>query len=237
MTTPDALATARRAAGIAAAGLVERGMRVGLGTGSTAAEAIQELGRRVADEGLEFVGVATSFAAERLARMHGIELATLDDPRLRGPALDVALDGADEIDPALTLIKGRGAAHTRERVVASLAARFVVLADSSKLVDRLGTRAPVPVEVLPMATPAIERALRALGAEPVLREGNGKDGPVVTDQGFWIVDARFQGIDDAGGLAEAIRRIPGVLDHGIFVGLATDALIGMPDGSVSRRQA
>jgi ribose 5-phosphate isomerase A len=238
--SPDPLAAARRAAGIAAAGLVENGMRVGLGTGSTAAAAIGELGRRVAEEGLRFVGVATSFAAERLGRLQGIDLAVLDDPRLAsesGPRLDLALDGADEVDPALTLIKGRGAAHTRERVVAALAQRFVVLVDSSKLVEQLGTRSPVPVEVLPMAAPSVEHSLRTLGGEPVLREGGGKDGPVVTDQGFWILDARFPGIDDAAGLAEAIRGIPGVLDHGIFVGLASEALVGLPDGSVSRRLA
>jgi ribose 5-phosphate isomerase A len=119
--------------------------------------------------------------------------------------------------------------------VATLAERFVVLVDSSKLVDRLGTRAPVPVEVLPMALAAVEHALRNLGASPVLREGKGKDGPVVTDQGFWILDARFPGIDDPVALADAIRRIPGVLDHGIFAGLASEALVGMRDGGVSRR--
>ncbi len=239
----DPAREARRAAGAAAAAMVEDGMRLGLGTGSTAAEAIAALGQRVREDGLSIVGVATSFSAERLARRHGVPLVSLDDLGLDTatpgtPVLDLALDGTDEVDPALNLIKGRGAAHTREKVVASLAARFVVLADAGKLVDRLGTRAAVPVEVVPMAAPAVARALRGLGGEPLLREGKAKDGPVVTDQGLWIIDAHFtSGIDEAAVLSRAISDIPGVLDHGIFVGLATEALIGMPDGSVDRRVA
>lgn len=184
------------------------------------------------------LGVPTSFAAERLARAHGVPLATLDDLGLDrlapgAPALDLALDGADEVDPSLDCIKGRGAAHTREKVVASLAARFVVLVDPAKRVGRLGTAAPVPVECVPMALPAVARALRTLGAEPVLREGKGKDGPVVTDQGFFLLDARFpDGLDYVERLDALIKRIPGVLDHGLFVGLVTDLLVGHPDGRV-----
>jgi len=216
-------------------------MRIGLGTGSTAAEAIAVLGRRIRDEGLGIAGVPTSFAAERLARQHGVPLLTLDDLGLEAsapaaPALDLALDGADEVGPALTLIKGRGAAHTRERVVAALAARFIVLADESKIVERIGTRSPVPVEVLPMAAPAVARALRGLGSDAVLRESSGKDGPLVTDQGFWIIDAHFRaGVDDPEALARELDAIPGVLDHGLFVGTAAEALVGMSDGSVVRR--
>jgi ribose 5-phosphate isomerase A len=231
---------AKRAAGEAAAALVEEGMRVGLGTGSTTAFAVEALGRRVRAEGLRVVGVPTSFAAERLARLHGVPLAGLDDLGLDRlapgvPALDLALDGADEVDPALNVIKGRGAAHTREKVVAALAARFVVLIDPSKEVARLGTTMPVPVEVLPFAEPAVARALRGLGAEPVLRMGQKKDGPIVTDQGFWVLDARFDGIEDPAALAAALAAIPGVLDHGLFVGLATDVLVGDTDGMVRRR--
>lgn len=214
-------------------------MTVGLGTGSTTAFAIEALGRRVAD-GLDVVGVPTSFAAERLARQHGIPLTTLDAlgldrlPTAEAP-LDLAFDGADEVDPDAALIKGRGAAHVREKVIASLAARFVVLVDGSKLVDRLGTTAPVPVEVLPFAEPAVTRALRGLGAEPELRMGERKDGPVVSDQGLWVLDARFDGIDDPAGLGVAIDTIPGVLGHGVFVGLATDVLVGEADGQVRHR--
>lgn len=228
---------AKRATGAAAAALVEDGMRLGLGTGSTTAFAIEAVGRRVREEGLDVAGVPTSFAAERLARLHGIPLLTIDDlgldalPTAQSP-LDLAFDGADEVDPAGALIKGRGGAHVREKVVASLAARFAVLVDESKLVGRLGTTAPVPVEVLPMAEAAVARALRGLGAEPALRMGARKDGPVVTDQGFWILDARFDGIADAGRLGAAIDAIPGVLGHGIFVGLTTDVLVGARGGAV-----
>ncbi|HYE95679.1 MAG TPA: ribose-5-phosphate isomerase RpiA [Rubricoccaceae bacterium] len=232
---------AKRAAGEAAAALVEDGMRLGYGTGSTTAFALEALGRRVREEGLRVVGVATSFAAERLAHAHGLPLATLADLGLDRlatgtPALDLALDGADEVDGAFNLIKGRGAAHTREKVVASLAARFVVLIDPSKEVERLGTKMPVPVEVLPMAEPAVARALRGLGAEPVLRMGQAKDGPVVTDQGLWLLDARFpEGVGDAVTLDRALHAIPGVLEHGLFVGLATDVLVGEADGTVRHR--
>ncbi len=228
---------AKRAAGLAAADLVESGMRLGLGTGSTTAYAIEALGRRVREEGLDVAGVPTSFAAERLARSCGIPLLSLDDlgldtlPTATVP-LDLAFDGADEVSPTADLIKGRGGAHVREKVVASLAARFAVLVDASKLVDRLGTIAPVPVEVLPMAEPAVARALRGLGAEPALRMGERKDGPVVTDQGLWILDAMFDGIDDPAGLGAAIDAIPGVLGHGLFVGMATDVLVGEVDGGV-----
>ncbi|ARA94622.1 MAG: ribose-5-phosphate isomerase RpiA [Bacteroidetes bacterium] len=228
-TTADDIA--KQAAGEAAARLATDGMCLGLGTGSTTAWALAALGRRVQEEGLRIRGVPTSFAAERLARRVGIPLTSLDAVE----RLDLALDGADEVSPALDLIKGRGAAHTREKVVAAQADRFVVLVDPSKLVDRLGTRAAVPVEVLPMATSPVMRALERLGGAPELRMGQGKDGPVVTDQGFWVVDVRFaDGIDDPVDLGRAIKALPGVLDHGLFLGMATEALIGRPDGTVER---
>lgn len=223
---------AKHAAGEHAATLVDSGMRLGLGTGSTTAYAIAAIGRRVRQDGLDVCGVPTSFAAERLAREHGIPLATLDDV----DALDVAFDGADEIDPAMNLIKGRGAAHTREKVVAAQAERFVVLGDPSKPVDRLGTRMPLPIEVLPMATAPVTRRVTALGGTATLRMGQAKDGPVVTDQGFWVLDADFHdGIDDLDALNTALLTTPGVLDHGLFLDLATDVLIGRPDGSVDHR--
>lgn len=207
-------------------------MRLGLGTGSTTAYAIAALGRRVREEGLTIVGTPTSFAAERLAREHGVPLASLDEL----DALDIAFDGADEVSPVLDLIKGRGGAHTREKVVAALARRFVVLVDPSKLVDRLGTKMPLPVEVLPMATAPVMRSLERLGARPELRMARAKDGPVVSDQGFWIIDAHFDGIDDPAVLNRDIRMLPGVLDHGLFIQLATDVLIGEEDGTVRRQE-
>ena len=234
--TSDPQTEAKRVVGHAAAALVEDGMRLGLGTGSTTAFAIEALGQRVRD-GLGVVGVPTSFAAERLARAAGVPVVSLDELGLDDPAagphpLDLALDGADEVSPTGDLVKGRGGAHVREKVVAALAARFVVLVDASKRVERLGTTQPVPVEVLPFAEPAVARSLRALGARPVLRMGERKDGPVVTDQGLWILDARFDGIDDPDALGAAIDGLPGVLGHGLFVGMATDVLVGTAGGGI-----
>ena len=221
------LEAAKRAVGERAAELIEDGMRVGLGTGSTAAYTLAALGRRIKEEGLRIIGTPTSVAARLISREHGIPMATLDEL----DRLDIAFDGADEVDRDLDVIKGRGAALTREKVVASLADRFVVLIDESKLVDRLGARA-VPVEVLPMAIAPVMRSLEEMGSRPELRMAEKKDGPVVTDQGFWIVDAYFRPIEDAASLARAIRSLPGVLDHGLFVGLATDVLVGREEGVV-----
>lgn len=227
---------AKQIVGRAAADLVENGMRLGLGTGSTTAFALEAIGQRIAADGLQVVGVPTSFAAERLARQHGIPLTTLDAV----DALDLALDGADEVaerDGAFLLIKGRGGAHAREKVVAAAAERFVVLIDPSKEVEQLGSTMPVPVEVLPFAAAPVARALRALGGEPTLRMAQKKDGPVVSDQGFWIFDTRFDAIASPADLDAALHAIPGVLDHGLFLGLATDVLVGEPDGTVRHRRA
>lgn len=219
---------AKQAAGEHAATFVRDGMVVGLGTGSTTAYALEALGRRIRDEDLQIRGVPTSYAAEILARRHGIPLATLDDV----DGIDIAFDGADEVDPALALIKGRGAAHTREKVIASESARFVVLIDPSKRVEQLGTTMPVPVEIVPMAAAPVLRMLEAEGAAPEIRMGQRKDGPVVTDQGLWVLDAHFEGIADPHEIDRALLRQPGVLDHGLFLALATDVLVGQPSGEV-----
>lgn len=208
--------------------MIKSGMKLGLGTGSTAALAIEELGIRVREEGLDVTGVPTSFASERLARQHGISVSTLDET----PELDLAFDGADEVDADMTLIKGRGAAQTREKIVAAQAARFVVLVDESKMVTRLGTKFPLPVEIVPMAAAPVMNVLRSLGAQPELRMGAKKDGPVVSDQGLWILDGMFDEITDARNVNEILLNTPGVVDHGLFIDMATDVLIGKSDGSV-----
>jgi ribose 5-phosphate isomerase A len=231
MKNGDGAREAKRLAGIEAAALVRSGFVVGLGTGSTAAFAIAELGRRVREEGLSIRGIPTSFSAAILARDSGIPLAALDDVA----SIDLAIDGADEIDPGKNLIKGGGAAHTREKVIASAAARFVVVADESKLVARLGEKAPVPVEVIPMAFSPVLRRLRSLGAVPEIRMGHRKDGPVITDQGNFIIDARFARIDDPAALERAINEIPGVLDNGLFIGMAETVLIGSTGSGGVRR--
>lgn len=224
----DLQAAAKKAVGEHVASLISSGMTLGIGTGSTAAMAIEALGRRIAEEGLQVRGVATSFAAERLARQHGIGLTTLDEI----PDLDLAFDGADEVDPAFTLIKGRGAAQTREKIVASRAKQFIVLVDESKMVDKLGYRMPLPVEVVPMAVTPVMKVLSALGATAEIRMGMKKDGPVVSDQGMWVVDAMFDGISDPEHVNDVLLKTPGVVDHGLFIGLATQVLVGTSEGTV-----
>jgi len=209
--------------------MIESGMTLGVGTGSTAALAIEELGIRIKNEGLQVRGVATSFAAERLCRQHGITLTTLDVE----PNLDLAFDGADEVDPNFTLIKGRGAAQTREKIVAAQAKSFVVLVDESKMVEQLGTRMPLPIEVVPMAVTPILNVLSSMGATSEIRMGMKKDGPVVSDQGMWIVDATFNGIVDAAQVNRELLMTPGVVDHGLFLNMATMILVGKADGSVN----
>ena len=213
--------------------MVEDGMCLGIGTGSTAAYAIEAIGRRVAAGGIRVVGVPTSYSADRLAREHGIPLTTLDDVQ----RIDLAFDGADEVDPQFNLIKGRGAAHTREKVVASEADRFVILIDITKRVEVLGTRMPVPVEVIPVAVAPVSRAIVRLGGDPSLRMGANKDGPVVTDQGMWIIDAAFDGIPSPEALDRDLNQIPGVVGHGLFVGMATDLLIGVSGEEVLHERA
>ncbi len=219
---------AKRAAGEQAASWVQNGMRIGLGTGSTVAYALEALGRRVREEGLSFSGVPTSLATEQIARRLDLPLVALAETG----RLDMAIDGADEIDPHWRLIKGGGGAHTREKIIAGQADRFAVLVDGSKVVRRLGAAFPVPVEVVPLAARSVMEALRDLGASPALRTDK-SGGPVCTDQAFHILDALFEGgIEDPEALGSAIKNIPGVLDHGIFVGYTTDVLIGGEDGSV-----
>jgi ribose 5-phosphate isomerase A len=222
---------ARRKVGLAGAALARDGMIVGLGTGSTAAFAIEEIGRRVREEKLALVGVPTSWSAAELARRAGIEVRGVSEV----PRIDLALDGADEVGPRLALIKGGGAAQTQEKVVAADAARFVVLVDDSKVVARLGERWPVPIEVLAFALRPVQHALERLGAHPELRKGSGKDGPVVTDHGNLVLDAKFPGIDDAAALARELDAIPGIVEHGLFVDLADEVLVGSrQDGTVRR---
>ena len=222
MPSKDLTREMKKTVGVEAARMVGRGDVVGLGTGSTAVFMIEELGRRVREENLDVVGIPTSFDASVLARKNGIPAGTPDDVE----RIDIAVDGADEVDPAKNLIKGRGAAHLREKIVDGMADRFVVIVDESKLVDRLGSKCPVPLEVLPMAVQPVMRAVEALGGAPLLRMAAHKDGPVITDQGNMVVDARFDGIDDPGEMERTLNNIPGILENGLFVGMATEILIG-----------
>jgi ribose 5-phosphate isomerase A len=215
----------KRASGIAASQLVESGMVVGLGTGSTVAYTIKELGRRVREEGLEILGVVTSYQSEMLAIEAGIPLTTL----AQHPELDLAIDGADQIDSNLYAIKGGGAAHTREKIVSVSAKLFVVVADESKTSVQLDKT--VPVEVLPFAKELVIRKIRELGGNPELRLALRKDGPVITDNGNFVLDSSFGVIQNPEDLSLKLSSIPGVVEHGIFSNV-NELYIGKKDGSV-----
>ena len=205
---------------------VQSGMALGLGTGSTAKHVLRGLAARLSDGRLrDIVGVPTSEEIATLARELGIPLVTLAER----PRLDLALDGADEIDPALNAIKGLGGALLREKIVAASADRFILVGDETKLVPRLGTRSPLPVEVIRFGLPLCERRLAALGCVPTLRRAAGGD-PFRTDEGNLILDCRFETIDDAPALAAAISAIPGVVEHGLFLGMAERAVVGGAGG-------
>lgn len=219
----DPVKVMKQEVGKAAALRVKSDSIVGLGTGSTTAYAIEYIGDRLSKGEIKnIVGVPTSFQAEVLAKQYGIPLTTLDGI----DRIDVAIDGADEVDPNKNLIKGGGAAHTREKVVDSLADLFIVVVDSSKLVDKLGSTFLLPVEVIPMAVTPTMRALEKLGGKPELRMGVRKAGPVVTDQGNLVIDVKFDLIDDPATLEKTINNIPGVLENGLFVGVADIILVG-----------
>jgi ribose 5-phosphate isomerase A len=227
MKAPGGSDAAKRRAGEHAADLVTDGDTVGLGTGSTAAHAIRAIGEAV-DAGLDVRGVATSYASRDLAREVGIPVVGLDAV----DRLDIAIDGADQVSDDLALLKGGGAAHAREKVVDAAAERFVVVADPSKetaVLDRA-----VAVEVLPDARATVRRTVRERGGTPTLRSAERKDGPVVTDNGNLLLDCAFGAIDEPAALAADLSTIPGVVEHGLFVGLADEVHVGSEDGVTVR---
>lgn len=219
MTDSEKSQREKELAGRAAAQLVHDGDVVGLGTGSTAYFTVLALGERV-KAGLRIIGIATSQATADLARAVGIPLSTLNEH----PSIDIDIDGADEIDRKLRLIKGGGGALLREKVIAAASRRFVVVADSSKLVPTLG-KFPLPVEVISFARTPVEKKIASLGAEVKWRTRS--DGSLyVTDNGNPILDCSFGKIEDPPALARTLSDIPGVVEHGLFIGLASGALIG-----------
>lgn len=215
----------KKMVGLAAADLVKDGMTVGIGTGSTAAFFIEELGRRV-KQGLNIRGVPTSYQARLRCYQYGIPLidASLVD------RLDIAIDGADEIDYSLNAIKGGGAANTIEKIIAAMADEFVIIVDHSKLVEKLAVTFPVPVEVIPAALGLVMRKVRELGCRPELRMAVRKDGPVVTDNGNFMVDLYFDEAPDVYRLNRMLKSIPGIVETGLFLGMAHKALVGWEDG-------
>jgi ribose 5-phosphate isomerase A len=211
---------------------VEDGFVVGLGSGSTAAHVIQELGRLMQQDGLRVLGVPSSSQAMLLAVQSGVPLTTLDEY----PILDLAIDGADEFNKQLDMIKGGGGALTREKIAASAANEVVIVADETKLVERLGTSFRVPVEVLPFALATVTMAIKKLGGKPFLREDKGKVGAVVTDNGNYIVDVDFGPIDNAEELNRQLKLIPGTIETGLFIGLADIVYLGKKDGIVKLKK-
>lgn len=203
---------------------VEDGMRVGLGTGSTAYWAIRKLGQRVS-EGLKITAVATSRASEEQARELGIPLVAFGDIN----SLDLTIDGADELDSSLQLIKGGGGALLREKIVASNSTRMIVIADEGKVVSTLG-KFPLPVEIVPFAWEWTVAELAKLGCQPELRRSG--EELYKTDNGNYIADCKFEAIEAAPKLALTIQNIPGVVDHGLFIGIAAMAIVGKLDGSI-----
>jgi len=218
----------RRRAAEAALDEVRSGMKLGLGTGRTAAHFVTALGERVR-AGLSVVGVPTSEKAGKLAESEGIPLTTLDAE----PALDLTVDGADEIDPELRLIKGGGGALLREKIIATASARMVVIVDAGKRVETLGAF-PLPIEVVPFGLTATRRVIEAatarLGLSGDIALRGGAETPFVTDGGHHILDASFGRIPDPEALAAALVAVPGVVEHGLFLGLASMAIIGLDKG-------
>ena len=210
-----------------AAAVVEHGMSIGLGSGTTAAATLRAIGARVA-AGLHVTGVPTSSRTERLARELGIPVRSLDEV----DRLDLGVDGADEIDPRLDVVKGRGGALLYEKLVALACDRYLIVATSEKLVPRLGTRVPLPVEIVPLGWKLTAARLEAIGCRPVLRcVADGA--PFVTDGGHFVLDCHTGPIADTFAFAASLKAVTGVIDHGLFAGYADQAMIVEKDGTVT----
>lgn len=211
-------------AALAAVDEVRPGMLVGLGTGSTVRHFIDELGRRVREDGLDVRAIATSVASDVQAREVGITMTSFADVS----TLDLTVDGADEVSPALDLVKGLGGALVREKIVARASRRLVIVVDDSKLVDRLGTRAPLPVEVIPFAADLVAHFLGEIGGTPEVRMKD--DAPFVSDNGNNVLDWRYGPIEDPIGLEQRLKSMSGVVDSGLFSGMAERVIVAGADG-------
>jgi ribose 5-phosphate isomerase A len=209
--------------------LVEDGMVVGLGTGSTTKFAVDEIGKLV-QKGYHLVGVPTSKETERQASALGIPLTTLDQVK----RIDLTIDGADEVDPQFRLIKGLGGALLREKIVAYHSTREIIIIDESKLVEKLGVKTPLPVEIVPFSHQRTKESVEKLGCVAVLRGGQQ---PFITDNGNLIYDCKFPGIDDPARLEAALKAIPGVVESGLFLGLTSGVIVGTDKGVIVRERA
>jgi ribose 5-phosphate isomerase A len=214
----------KEAAAMEAVKYVEDGMVVGLGSGSTANIAIKMIGEKIRADDIEVIGIPTSAASDLLGRAVGIKIGDLDDHRL----VDMTIDGADEVDAELNLVKGLGGALVREKMVAASTRVEMIVVDASKLVEHLGQNAPVPVEIINFSYNSTVRRLATLGCEPVIRVADGR--PFVTDNGNLIADCRFDTIDDPESMESRLNLVPGVVDNGLFIGLADKVIVGSEDG-------
>ena len=201
---------------------VESGFILGLGSGSTVAYAAKEIGRRIRREKLKVWAVPTSYQAFFLAIENKIPLTSLHEH----PEIDLTIDGADQIDKQLNMIKGRGGALTREKILASASKKVIIVADETKLTEKLGMNCPVPIEVLPFALPYVANKIKELGGKPVLRRARNKVGPVVTDNGNFITDTDFGIIDEPEKLQTKLKEIPGVVETGLFINIADIVFVG-----------
>lgn len=226
----DPIQTQKQKAALEAIKHVKNSFIVGLGSGTTAAFAIEALGDRIKQEGFHIMGIPTSYQAFLLAVECKIPITTLDEH----PVIDVTIDGADQLTPELFLIKGGGAALAREKIVASASKLNVIIADEAKKVKLLGEKNQfVPIEVLPFALPIVKETIVAMGGKPVVREGKGKLGPIITDNGNAVIDAYFGEIVNPPELAVKVKMIPGVVETGFFIGLTNIAYVGT-SGSVEK---
>ena len=222
----DPIQLAKQNAALEAVKHVKDGFIVGLGSGSTAAFAIEALGKRIKKEKISIMGIPTSYQAFLLAVECGIPITTLDEH----PVIDVTIDGADQLTPELFLIKGGGAAMAREKIVAASSKLNVIIADQPKKVKQLGENNQfVPIEVLPFAIALVKQKIAAMGGKPVVREGKGKLGPVITDNGNAVIDAYFGEIKNPAELAVKAKMIPGVVETGFFINLTDIVYIGSVD--------
>lgn len=212
------------AAATEAARRVKDGQIVGLGSGTTAELSIEEIGRRISKESIDVIGIPTSIRSEKTALKAGITISSLDEHS----EVDLTIDGADEIDPELNLIKGLGGALLREKIVAEASMKELIVADGSKLVDTLGTKAPLPVEITRFSSGYLTMRLSKLGCMPRLRMDGGE--AVVTDNGNYIIDCEFALIENPNDLEMKIKSIAGVVETGLFIGIADEAIIGTEDG-------
>lgn len=213
---------AKKRAAVEAVKQIRDGYVIGLGSGSTAAYAIKEIGKIIRQKNWQVLGVPTSYQAMELATKCNIKLTTLKEH----PQLDLTIDGADQIDQNLNLIKGMGGALTREKIVASASKHVLIVADERKLVKKLGSNHPVPVEVLPFAVSVVMSKIRRMKGKPCLRETTGKVGPLVTDNGNFILDVNFGPIDNPRLLNAQLKAIPGVVETGIFTDVTDLVYLG-----------